>query len=236
MKIGIMQPYFMPYIGYWQLIHAVDKFVILDDVNYIMRGYINRNSILLEGKPYRFTIPIEKASQNKLIMETKLNFTADKKQDFLQTIRNAYRKAPYFEYVMPLIEDIVNNPETDLTAFIRYSLEKIMQYLDIHTEIMLSSKIEKDQGLKGEERIIEICKRLGADIYINPCGGRKLYHCQAFEKMNMQLFFLDVMNDDIQYEQKTEGFIPNLSVIDILMFNSITETKDFLNKYELHRM
>lgn len=218
------------------MIHAVDKFVILDDVNYIMRGYINRNSILLNGKPYRFTIPIEKASQNKLIMKTKLNFTADKKQDFLQTVSNAYRKAPYFENVMPMIGDIVNNPETDLTAFIRYSLERIMQYLDMHTEIILSSKMEKDQSLKGEERIIEICKRLNADVYVNPCGGRKLYHSQVFEKKNIQLFFLDVMHDEIQYEQKAEGFVPNLSIIDILMFNSTTETRNLLKKYELHRM
>lgn len=234
MKIGIMQPYFMPYIGYWQLINAVDKFVILDDVNYIMRGYINRNSILLNGKPYRFTIPIEKASQNKRIMETKLNFTSEAKQNFLLTIAGAYKKAPYYESVMPLIEDIVNNPEPDLTAFIRYSLEKIMQYLNIQTEILLSSGIEKDPGLKGEERIIEICKRLGADTYINPCGGRKLYHADAFEKEHMQLFFLDTQSDCIVYKQAQQDFVGNLSVIDILMCNGIKEIQSFLERYELN--
>lgn len=234
MKIGIMQPYFMPYIGYWQLINAVDKFVILDDVNYIMRGYINRNNILLNGKPYRFIIPIEKASQNKLIMETRLSFTLDKKQDFLATVSNAYRKAPYFEDVMPLIEDVVNNPQADLTAFIRYSMETVMQYLDLHTEILLSSGIEKDLKCKGEERIIEICKKLGADTYINPCGGRKLYYKDAFEKAHLQLFFLDTQNEYIVYKQAQQEFIGNLSIIDIMMFNNIEKIQGFLERYELN--
>lgn len=234
MKVGIMQPYFMPYIGYWQLINAVDRFVILDDVNYIMRGYINRNSILLNGKPYRFSIPIEKASQNKLILETRLNFTSDKKHDFLLTVSNAYRKAPYFEDVMPLIEEVINNPQADLTAFIRYSMEKVMQYLDLHTEILLSSEIEKDQMCKGEERIIEICKKLGADIYINPCGGRKLYYRDAFEKEHMQLFFLDTQSDYIVYKQAQKEFTGNLSIIDIMMFNEIEKIQGFLERYELN--
>lgn len=234
MKIAIMQPYFMPYIGYWQLINAVDKFVLLDDVNYIMRGFINRNSIFLDGKPYRFTIPIEKASQNKLIMETRLNFIPDKKLNFLRTISNAYRKAPYYESVMPIMEEIINNPETDLTAFIRYSIEKIMQYLNIQTEIFLSSKIEKNQNLKGEDRIIEICKKLGADTYINPCGGRKLYHKEAFNKENMRLRFLDTQDDHIIYNQLQQEFIGKLSIIDVLMFNSGEGICNLLQRYELN--
>ena len=234
MKVGIMQPYFMPYIGYWQLINAVDKFVILDDVNYIMRGYINRNSILLNGKPYRFTIPIEKASQNKLIMETKLNFTQDKKRDFLMTIHSAYGKAPYYDKVMPLIESIINNPERDLTAFIIYSIEKIMEYLGMHTELMVSSKIEKNPALKGEERIIEICKVIGADIYINPSGGRKLYHQEKFAKENIKLYFLDSCIDEIIYNQQQRNFETNLSIIDIVFLNELETIHEFLEKYDLN--
>ena len=124
MKVGIMQPYFMPYIGYWQLINVVDKFVLLDDVNYIMRGYINRNSILLNGKPYRFTLPVENASQNKLIMDTKLRFAQEKKQDFFKTISNAYGKAPCYRKVAPIIEDIINNSDDDITEYIKYSIQK----------------------------------------------------------------------------------------------------------------
>lgn len=152
MKVGVMQPYLFPYIGYWQLINAVDRFVILDDVNYIMRGYINRNSILLNGKPYRFTIPIKKASQNKLIMETELNFDLLAKEKFLQTIQTAYKKAPYYEKVMPMMIEIINQQESDLTRFIRFSIEKLMEYLHIQTEILVSSQLEKNRnsGLRNE--------------------------------------------------------------------------------------
>lgn len=235
MKVGIMQPYFMPYIGYWQLINSVDKFVLLDDVNFIMRGYINRNSILLNGEPYQFTLPIEKASQNKLIMETKLKFTQETKQDFIKTLHNAYIKAPYYDNVMPLMEDIINNSENDLTEYIRYSIEQMMNYLGIQTQIFISSQIRKNPFLKGEERIIELCKKLGADIYINPCGGRKLYHQERFAAQNIKLCFLDTQTEDIIYVQKQKKFIENLSIIDIVMFNTTYTIQGFLEKYKLNK-
>lgn len=96
MKLAIMQPYFFPYLGYWQLINAVDKFVLLDDVNFIMRGYINRNSILLNGKSYLFSLPLEKPSQNKLINDSKLNFQHNDREKLLKTIQLAYKKSPFF--------------------------------------------------------------------------------------------------------------------------------------------
>lgn len=229
-----MQPYLFPYIGYWQLIDAVDKFVILDDVNYIMRGYINRNRILINGQPYMFTIPIEKASQNKLIMNTQINFGEEGKKKFLMTIQNAYKKAPYFEIVMPMIEEIILNLETDLTEYIRQSIKSIMEYLNIQTNILVSSKIEKNQDLKAEERIIEICKRLGADTYINPCGGRTLYHHLDFEQEGMELFFLDTKSECITYNQRQKEFVSNLSIIDILMFNDVKTIQRFLKEYELN--
>lgn len=235
MKVGIMQPYIFPYIGYWQLINSVDKFVILDDVNYIMRGYINRNSILLNGKPYRFTISIRKASQERLIMDTKLSFGHEEREKFLKTIRNAYRNAYCYENVMPLIEEIINNKENDLTKFIKFSIERIMQYLQIQTEILSSSEIQKNNALKGEERIIEICQRLKADTYINPCGGRKLYNSENFANNNIELFFLDTYSNKIIYDQGKESFERNLSIIDVLFFNDVETIKGFLREYELNR-
>lgn len=234
MKVAVMQPYLFPYIGYWQLINAVDKFVILDDVNYIMRGFINRNKILLNGQPYQFTIPIKKASQNKLIMDTELNFSQEDKRKFLLTIHNAYRKAPYFEKVMPMLEEIVQNPEIDLTNYIRYSIERITQYLDIKTEILVSSQIDKQPDLKAQDRIIEICKCLGADIYINPCGGRTLYQHSDFEQTGMKLFFLDTKSEHITYNQRQKEFVANLSIMDILMFNDAKTVQSFLEEYELN--
>ena len=123
MKLAIMQPYFFPYLGYFQMFNAVDKFVLLDDVNFIMRGYINRNSILVNQKAHLFSIPLEKPSQNKLINETKLNFQEKDKENFLKTITLAYKKAPYYNDFYPVLEDIINNPEIDLTLFLKYSFE-----------------------------------------------------------------------------------------------------------------
>lgn len=233
MKVAIMQPYFMPYIGYWQLMNAVDRFVILDDVNYIVRGYINRNSILLNQKPYRFTIPIEKASQNKLISETRLKFTDDKRQDLLLTIHNAYKSASFYKEVMPLLENIINYYEADLTGFLWHSLEKTMEYLGINTDVLLSSRLDKDQDLKGEYRIIEICRKLNADTYINPCGGRKLYNHDNFAQEGIQLFFLDTEKDVIFYDQGQKDFVDNLSIIDIMMFNDKETIQKFLGQYKL---
>lgn len=230
MKIGIMQPYLFPYIGYWQLINLVDKFVILDDVNYIMRGFINRNSILVNGKPYRFTIPIRKASQNKLIMETKLSFSLQEKQKLLKTFCNAYQNTPYFENVMPILENIILSKEEDLTQYIYKSLKDISEYLQISTEFYFSSRIQKNSDLCGEERILEICKKLGGNEYINLSGGRKLYHQDSFVRENIKLYFLDTNMDKIVYDQNQDYFEKSLSIIDVLFFNDIGTIKSFLRE------
>lgn len=235
MKMAVMQPYLFPYIGYWQLINAVDKFVIFDDVNYIKRGYINRNSILMNGSPYRFTIPIKKASQNRLIMETKLDFDVVAKQKFMQTLSYAYHKAPYYDDVMPILENIIYNQQDDLTQYIYNSFIKICEYLQINTEFCFSSQIQKDNTLHGEEKIIELCKCLQGNEYVNPCGGRKLYNQDNFEKENIQLFFLDTHTDQIVYNQDISGFEKNLSIIDILFFNDVDTIGRFLMEYDLNR-
>ena len=234
MKIAIMQPYIFPYIGYWQLINTVDQFVILDDVNYIMRGYINRNFILLDGKPYRFSIPVEKASQNKLIKDTKFHFEESNRKKFLQTIENAYRRAPFFDSVFPIIKSIIFFPEEDITEYIKNSIMQIMHYIGINTEILISSQLNKDNTLKGEERIIDICRSLNANIYINPSGGRNLYRHSDFEKYDIKLFFLDVRIKQIIYKQYGNSFVGNLSIIDILMFNDIYNIRKILSEYDLN--
>lgn len=231
MKISVMQPYFFPYLGYLQMFNAADKFVLLDDVNFIMRGYINRNSILINGKANLFTIPLDKPSQNKLIMDTKLNFDSKSKENFLKTLTLAYKKAPYFNDVYPIMEDIINNPETDLTLFIKYSFEKIKEYLGLNTEILLSSEIEKDNSLKAQDRIIEINKKLNATMYINAIGGQELYNRDDFKKVDIELKFIKMK--EIEYKQFKNEFVPNLSFIDVLMFNSIEEVHKLLGEYEL---
>ena len=235
MTAGIMQPYIFPYIGYWQLIHAVDTFVVLDDVNFITRGYINRNSILVNGKECKFSIPVRKCSQNKRICESELCFTKQEREKFLKMIFMAYKKAPEFEKVYPVVEMIINNDTQDVTDFIVYSLHRICEYLSIETMICRSSELEKNHDLKAQERIIEICRVLGADTYINPCGGHELYSQERFQKEHMNLYFLSPEMSEITYQQFGNAFIPSLSIIDLLMFNSVEKTKGFLGKYTLNK-
>lgn len=234
MKVAVMQPYLFPYIGYWQLIGAVDKFVILDDVNFIKRGYINRNSILINHKPFMFSVPIKSASQNRLIMNTKLNFDERDRQIFLARIENTYKKALMFEKVMPYIERIIKNENDDLTDFIEYSLREIMSYLNIHTFLLRSSQIDKDNSLSASKRIVEICRRLNAEVYINPSGGRNLYRAEEFAKDNIKLYFLDTRFNKVEYKQFNDEFASNLSIIDILMFNKVREIQGMLKEYDLN--
>ena len=231
MKVGIMQPYFLPYIGYWQLMNAVDKYVVYDDVNYIKRGWINRNRILAENSTQYINIQIKGASQNKKINETKL----DREQKFiertLRTVEGVYKKAPYFGCVFPLAEQILSYEEDDLVRFLLHSFSVICEYLDIQTELILSSGLEKDNQLKGEDKILDICERLGADTYYNAVGGRELYSRERFSGKGIELYFLQT--GDIQYRQFGDEFHENLSILDVMMFNGKEEIKEMLFNYRL---
>ena len=231
MKVAVMQPYFFPYLGYWQMLNAVDKFVILDDVNYIKRGYINSNSILINGMPHKFTIPLDKPSQNKLINETKLNFPNEQKADFLKMIQLSYKKAPQFSTVYPMIEQIIYSDIFDLTDFIADSFLLVKNYLGIKTDILISSKIHKNNNLRAESRIIEINKQLHSNTYINAIGGQQLYNADDFSKEGIVLKFIKM--NPVIYKQYNNEFVPNLSFIDVLMFNDINNIKRMLQEYIL---
>jgi len=232
MKIAIMQPYLFPYIGYFQLINAVDKFIILDDVNYINRGWINRNRILINGKAHLFTLPLRKASQNKLINQIHVYFHNDWINKFLKTLEFAYKKAPYFRDVFSAILESLNEQESDiLSKYILNTIRVIMHYLGLTTYIKTTSTVYQNNHLKSQSRLIDICIREGAKEYLNPIGGLKLYDKETFKKNNITLFFLK--SKDIVYRQYDNEFVPNLSIIDVMMFNSVEEIKLMLNQYEL---
>lgn len=228
MKLGIMQPYFLPYIGYFQLINAVDRFVIYDDANYIKQGWINRNRILLNGKEYNFNLNVSGASSFKQIKEIGLGNNRDK---LLKTIFEAYRKAPYFEETIHVLKEILNFETNNLSAMITFSINVINSRLGINSEILHSSDLEKDNNQKGEEKVISICKMLGATQYLNAIGGIKLYSKERFKSEKIELSFLKP--DYIEYQQFRNKFIPGLSVIDVLMFNSTDKIIKMLGQYEL---
>lgn len=229
MKLAVMQPYFVPYIGYWQLLNTADQFVVYDDVNYIKRGWINRNRILEEGKPLYFNIPIRKASQNKRINQIEVNHDEKLKAKNLRTIELAYKKAPYFGQIYPIVEEIIRSEEELLSEYILHSLKVICKYLGIETQLRRSSDIPKDNGLKGQDKILEICAILGAEEYYNAIGGRNLYSFEAFSARNIRLGF--IKTDDIRYRQFGNEFCENLSILDIMMFNSVPEIREMLEQY-----
>jgi len=228
MKLGIMQPYFLPYIGYFQLIKAVDRYVIADDMNYIKQGWINRNNILLGGSPFRFNLTLIEASINKRINEI---YVVEEQYKLLKTIEVNYRKAPYFNQVFPTIEGIFGYEDKNLARFVGNSIIKIAGYLRLDTEFLYNSDHECEQTLKGQERLISNCHIYGAKVYINAIGGTELYDKETFRQAGIDLLFLKT--HPIEYKQFNHPFVPNLSILDVLMFNSVEETNELLMQYEL---
>jgi hypothetical protein len=230
MKLAIMQPYIFPYIGYFQLINAVDKFVVLDDVNFIMRGWITRNRILVKGKEHLFSLPLKKATQNKLILECEL---AEAKwgEKFLKTIEYSYNKAPFFKDSFDVIDSIVALKEANLSKWLTFQLNTICKYLEISTEIINSSVGYSTGHLRAEEKIIDICLKEKANNYYNPIGGKEFYNVENFKKNNLGLHFLNSLS--VSYPQFNNEFVPFLSIIDVMMFNDKNIIHDLLNKYEI---
>jgi hypothetical protein len=231
MTIAIMQPYIFPYIGYFQLINAVDRFVIYDDVNFINKGWINRNQILVSGKGHLFTLPLKDASQNRLINEVNLSDHEPWKKKLLKTIQQSYLKAPNYPVVFPLVEDIVNFEAGRISELTLHALRSICGFLEIRTEMVSSSSVYGNAQLKGQERILDICLREGASQYINPIGGMELYDHTGFEKEGIQLSFLKSTLSP--YPQFKNAFVPWLSIIDVLMFNDRDAIHTMLKEYEI---
>ena len=228
MKLGIMQPYFMPYIGYWQLLAAVDTYVIYDDVNFIKKGWINRNNILVNGAKQLFTISLEGVSQNKLINEILI---VDDFVKLRKTISMAYCKAPYHNETMELLDQIFAFESKNLAKFLENSIRLVADYTGFNTEIILSSEIKKNNSLKGQDKILEICRKLGADTYYNAIGGQELYSKNDFDAAGIDLKF--VQSEITPYKQFKNDFIGGLSMIDVLMFNNLDDINKKLKRFTL---
>lgn len=232
MKLGIMQPYFFPYLGYWQLMNAVDTYIVYDDVNYIKGGRINRNSILINREAKNINLILSGATPTKHINEIFVNDSLVQKRKILSKIQLAYSKAPNYERVYPIFEKVFLQQENNLAKYLYNSFKIVGEYLNIQTKILLSSELKKDCGLKGKDKVISICKLLGADEYYNSVGGMELYDKEEFAANGIKLSFLK-MNDNIVYKQFNNEFVPYLSIIDVMMFNSQQECQEMLKRYTL---
>lgn len=244
MSIAIMQPYLFPYIGYFHLVYASEVFVFYDDVNFINRGWINRNRILLNGKDHMITVPCVDASQNRLIKDIEVMNDPKGIQKLLTTMQVAYAKAPYFNAVFPVIENILlsaNAPvqlhKEPTSAFPMFSIElaeathapsiadlaitsvlEICDYLGLKRVFRKSSQQYDNRELKKADRLIDICHREGIKHYINAAGGKEIYSKEYYAERGIQLDFMN--SKRYEYPQFNNEFVPWLSMIDVLMFNS----------------
>ena len=231
-RLAIMQPYIFPYIGYFQLINSVDEFVIYDNIQFTKKGWINRNRILANGKDQLITIPLKKDSDYLDIVERELSESWEKdKNKILNVIKSSYNKAPYFQETFNIILECLNNPERNLFKFIYDSIILINEYLEIKTPIIISSSINADHALKSQDKVLSLCKAQKADVYINSIGGVKLYDKEIFKHKEIELNF--IKSNPIEYKQFKNEFVPWLSIIDVLMFNSKDTIKNYLNEYTL---
>src|SRR4051794_29590986 len=182
MKLAVMQPYFLPYIGYFQLMAAVDRFVIFDDVSFINRGWVNRNRILIGGKDHMMTVPLKGASQNLQIRQLDVAGDLPWRTKLLRSVEQAYKRAPYFDETWPLACEIVDCAEQNLAAYLAHGLVAVRQWLGIECEMVMSSAVYGNGDLKGEARIRDICRREGATEYFNLPGGKSLYDAATFQE------------------------------------------------------
>lgn len=252
MKLAIMQPYFFPYIGYFQLINEVDEFIIYDEVNFIKKGWINKNNILINGKSYSIRVPLREKSSFKKISEVEIQDNDNWRKKMLLDLYVNYKRAKYFNDVYPILEKVINYPTIKISELNFQSIKSVCNYLGIKTKISndisrfsdLEYKLSSDSineklfpniKLNYFERkvirILEICRIKDGTTYINPIGGTCLYEKEDFLANGVELKF--VKTKEIFYQQFDNDFAAFLSIIDVLMFNSIDEVNELLGKYEL---
>lgn len=227
-----MQPYLFPYIGYFQLINAVDCFVIYDDVTFIRQGWINRNQILIGGKPSFFTVPIKKQSSYRRIRETQISEDTNWVKKFFSSLKHSYGKTPYFNEVMDIVTGVFSLKTPVIGELSASSIFSVCDYLGIKTKFIRNSDKYNNSVLRKEERIIDICRQEGAHEYINLSGGKDLYSKENFSAHGINLRFLE-SSRDIIYTQFATDFTPYLSIIDMMMFNPVERIQGFLRQYIL---
>jgi hypothetical protein len=211
-----MQPYFFPYVGYFQLIAAADTFIVYDNVKYTKKGWINRNRLLRNGEAIVFSIPLKRDSDFLDVRDRSLAPDFDRKK-LLSAIGGAYRRAPYFDETFRLVSDVIGSGEQNLFRFLHNCLTRTCEHLRIGTKIVVSSDIDVDHALRGQERVLALSEALGATTYLNPIGGVELYSTEAFAARGIELRFL--RSTPFEYAQFGGPFVPWLSIIDVMMFN-----------------
>lgn len=223
-----MQPYFAPYIGYFQLMATVDKFIVYDNIQFSKKGWIHRNRILVNGQDSFISLPLKKDSDYLNVSQRFLSDSyTEEKVKLKRKIEGAYAKAPFYKDVFPLVAEIIDFDNDNLFDYVFNSIKKIKTYLDIDTILEKSSGLAFNiEEYKGQEKVLAICKNQEASVYINPIGGVELYDKEIFAREGVELKFL--RSKEFVYEQFKNSFVPWLSIIDVMMFNNREKIKEVL--------
>lgn len=235
MKLGIMQPYFFPYIGYFQLINFADQWIVFDDAQYIRHGWINRNRILHPQKGWQYiTVPLLKHQHKDPIKNIYINTQEKWEQKIIgQLVR--YKKAPYYKETVSLVKECFENKAQTITELNVKSLSLVCNYLNINFNYKVSSLSDFDYShvYDAGDWAWTISSQMRASEYINPVGGLNLFDKNKFLNSGIKISFLECLNNEIKYSQIISNFEANLSIIDILMFCSVEEIKQLLSCYEV---
>jgi hypothetical protein len=233
MRLGLNQPYLFPYLGYFQLLHAVDRFAVYDDVGFIKQGWINRNRLLINGEASLFTVPVRDGSSSRPIREVLIDDRGRGRwrAKLLKTIDNAYRRAPEFATVFPLVEQVLDPGVSRIGELALRSIKAVAEFLGLTTTFVDSTTVYGNAELSGEARVLDICRIEGATDYINPAGGRHLYSARRFAEQGVRLHF--IVPTLPAYRQFGAEFISGLSIIDVLMFNSPPVIREHLGRHSL---
>lgn len=231
-RAAIMQPYFFPYLGYYQMAAAVERFLFYDDVNYIKGGYIARNKLFVNDQEWLFTVPLSGASSNRLIQDVKINPTQWPrwKEKFLRTVGQAYRKASNYGVGMALLEEVLDIPDFNIATLAERSVRLPMEKLGRPVRFHRTSEMGLRHDLKFEERLIYICKREHITHYIQSQGGTSLYSCATWKAHGLSLQF--IRPSSMEYPRKGP-WVPGLSMLDALLHVPFDELNPLLDQYEL---
>lgn len=234
MKAAIMQPYFFPYLGYISLIKHTDCFILLDTVQFIRHGWIERNRILKQPDGWVYIkVPLVRDHQGTLIKHKLIDNNQDWKNKIISQLQPYKKIAPYYADVMWLIFQLFEQDFKDVVELNKASLEQVCQYLGINKKIGVFSRmsLQIDPISAPDEWALNICKALGeVDEYWNPPGGQFFFDKEKYDKAGIALRFHKIVLEE--YNQKRPSFEPGLSMIDVMMFNSVDETNRMLDHYE----
>ncbi|WP_176314457.1 WbqC family protein [Burkholderia vietnamiensis] len=227
MRLAIMQPYLFPYLGYFQLAAAVDRFVFYDDVAFIKNGWINRNRILLSGCAHYLTVPLAGAGSSHRIGDVRMQPRERWLPRLRESLRHAYARAPYYPTVSALFERVVSYETDSIGDLAAHSVVEVCRFVGIGPEFVATSSGYGNDALKGQARVLDICARERARTYVNLPGRRNLYHRAAFAETGLELEFIEPGLP--AYPQFGAAFVPGLSILDVLMFNHVDKVRAMLH-------